>query len=148
MDILIALLAFYEALDDGETEAAAEHAENIHDWLSNGGFAPVLPPEMDFHFLFDGEPASLSAFLKTMRDPESDTDPADLYRLLSLKPGETSFLGGGAAATFTISRPAETSPEAARIEQLEHELRRALERLSALERKVRRIDRGPHVLPA
>lgn len=59
----------------------------------------------DFEFLFDGEPYALSTFLRTVADPDSDTDLIDLRTILRLDPGEAAHVGGGRRATFSVERP-------------------------------------------
>jgi len=39
------------ALESGDLASAAEHAENLYDWLNNGGFLPALATTGDKQYM-------------------------------------------------------------------------------------------------
>ena len=48
MDPQTCLFELLEAIEGGDSEAAAEHCENLAEWINKGGFLPTVePPNRD-----------------------------------------------------------------------------------------------------
>ncbi len=76
MDPNACLLALTRAIENENFDAAAEHAEALHNWLRGGGFAPSDELKMGFRVVFGEEP-TYSVLASIFQLVDLDHDESD-----------------------------------------------------------------------